>query len=167
MKESLYDTIGIFNILTDAAIFLLSISMMWDVHVHTRKRFVVITSFSTRLLWASALKLLGQDWSLNRVCGATIAQLVTLRPYFKSADQTCTFKTKSHWLTQADCQRSRTPGFNLKPSIYAEFVSLEPYIFESYSHNPYAHPEQWCISASLLLAFLFSNHSSPIFKQAT
>lgn len=25
----------------------------------------------------------------TRVCGATIAQLVTLRPYFKSPDQTC------------------------------------------------------------------------------
>lgn len=50
MKESLYDTIGVFNILTDAAIFLLSICMMWDVHVHTRKRFVVVTSFSMRLL---------------------------------------------------------------------------------------------------------------------
>lgn len=141
MKESLYDTIGVFNILTDAAIFLLSICMMWDVHVHTRKRFVVVTSFSMRLLWASALKLLGLDWSLNRVCGATIAQLVTLRPYFKSLDQTCTFNTKSLRLTQADCQRSRTPGFNVKPSICNEFVSLEPCIFESYSHIPYAHLE--------------------------
>lgn len=27
----------------------------------------------------------------TRVCGATVAQLVTLRPYFKSTDQTCLF----------------------------------------------------------------------------
>lgn len=34
MKESLYDIIGVFNILTDAAIFLPSIRAMWDVQVH-------------------------------------------------------------------------------------------------------------------------------------
>lgn len=50
MKESLYNTIGVFNILTDAAIFLQSISMICDVHVHTRERFVVVTSFSMRFL---------------------------------------------------------------------------------------------------------------------
>ncbi|MCJ1464414.1 hypothetical protein MMC07_003027 [Pseudocyphellaria aurata] len=71
-QMALYDTIGAFNILTDTAIIVLAVGMMWKVHVNARSRLIVIITFSMRSL----------------VCGATVAQLVTLRPYFKSTDQT-------------------------------------------------------------------------------
>ena len=49
-QEALYNTIGALNIITDSAIIVLAIAMMWNVHVLAWKRLVVIVTFSARFL---------------------------------------------------------------------------------------------------------------------
>ncbi|KAI9706511.1 MAG: hypothetical protein M1836_003517 [Candelina mexicana] len=68
----MYDGIGAANVLTEVAIIVLPILMMWTVQVPRSKRVEVMLLFGVRIL----------------VCAAIISHLAFLTNYFKSSDQT-------------------------------------------------------------------------------